>query len=59
MADKGPFLNLGMVGREPFPSLVTMISEPIGIEQDLQQEDRISSIKIDQGLQQEVGHFLQ
>ena len=59
MVDKGPFLNLRMIGRELFPRLVIMISEPIGTEQDLQEEGRTSSIKTDQELLLEIGLFPQ
>ena len=58
MADKGHCLKLRMVDQEPFPSLVMIILAPTGKEEDLQEEDRNSSIKIDQEHQQEVGLFL-
>ena len=59
MTDKDHCPRFEMVDQEPFPSLVIMILEPIGIEEDLQEGDRNSSIKIDQELHQEVGLFLQ
>ena len=59
MADKDYCLKLKMIKREPFPSLVIMILEPRGIEEDLQEGDRNSNIKIDLELRQEVGLFLQ
>ena len=58
MADKGHYLKVEMVDREPFPSLVIIILELTGIGQNLQQEDKISSIKIGQGHHQEVDLFL-
>ena len=57
MVGKGPFPR--MVGRELSPNLATMISEPIGTEQNPQAEDRTSSIKTDQGLHLEIGLFPQ
>ena len=59
MVDQVHYLKVGMVDREPFPSLGIMILELIEIGQNLQQEDRINSIKVDQELQQEVGLFPQ
>ena len=59
MVGKGPSPNLRMAGRGLSPSLATMISEPIGTEQDPQAEDRTSSIKKDQGLHLEIGLFPQ
>ena len=57
MVGKGPFPR--MVGRELSPSLDTMISEPIGTEQNPQAEERTSSIKTDQELHLEIGLFPQ
>ena len=59
MVGKGPNPNPRMADRELFPSQGILISEPIGIEQDLQVEGLISSIKTDQGLHLEVGLFPQ
>ena len=59
MADKDHCLKRKMIDREAFPSLDIIILESTGIEEDLQEGDRNSSIKIDQELRQEVGLFLQ
>ena len=59
MVDRDHYLKEGMVDRELTPSLGIMIQEVIEIGQNLQQEDRIKIIKVDHGLQQEVGLFLQ
>ena len=58
MADRDLCLKLEMIDRETFPSLVIIILEPTGIEEDLPEEDRNNSIKIDQELRQEVGLIL-
>ena len=59
MVGKGPIPNPRMVDRELFPSQGILISETIEIEQDLQVEGLISSIKTDQGLHLEIGLFPQ
>ena len=59
MADKDHCPKHEIVDQEPFLSLVIMILESIGKEEDLQEEDRNSSIKIDLEIRQEVGLFLQ
>ena len=59
MVDRDHYLKEGMVHRELTPSLGIMIQEVIEIGQNLQEEDRIKIIKVDHGLQQEVGLFLQ
>ena len=59
MTDKDHCPKFERVDQEPFPSQVIMILEPIGIEEDLQEGDRNSSIKIDLGIRQEVDLFLQ
>ena len=59
MADRDHYLKLEMIGRETFPSLDTIILGPTGIEEDLPEGDKNSSIKIELEPRQEVDPFLQ
>ena len=47
-----------MIGRETFPSLDTIILGTTGIEEDLPEEDKNSSTKIEQELPQEEDPIL-
>ena len=58
MADRDHYLKLEMIGRETFPSLDTTILGLIGIEEDLPEEDKNSSTKIEQELPQEEDPIL-
>ena len=59
MADKDHCLRLEMIGREAFPRTGIIILGPTGIEEDLPEEDKNSSIKIELEPCQEVDPFLQ
>ena len=59
MADKDHCLKLEMRGRKTFPSPDIIILGLTGIEEDLPEGDKNSSIKIELEPRQEVDPFLQ